>query len=140
MSTNTYTTFDTHEFDSDEFKDNIRRIITDEDGTEIPMGWGHYPSWNKGITGVESHCYGKNNGMYGKTHTPEAIVKIIERNRIHREKYGHSFLGKIHSEETKKKMSESKMGEKNPWFGKKHSPETIEKMRKAALNRGRNLE
>ena len=78
--------------------------------------------------------------MYGKTHTPEAIVKIIERNRIHREKYGHSFLGKIHSEETKKKMSESKMGEKNPWFGKKHSPETIEKMRKAALNRGRNLE
>ena len=55
MSTNTYTTFDTHEFDSDEFKDNIRRIITEEDGTEIPMGWGHYPSWNKGITGVESH-------------------------------------------------------------------------------------
>jgi len=39
MSTNTYTTFDTHEFDSDEFNDDIRRIIAEEDEK------GHTKSW-----------------------------------------------------------------------------------------------
>jgi len=53
--------------------------------------------------------------------------------------------GSQHSDETKKKMSEShkgkkhwaygKTGEKNHWFGKKHSSETIEKMRQKAIGR-----
>ena len=66
------------------------------------------------------------------------------------------MLGKEHSEEAKKKMSDSHMGQpskkkgkptgKPAWnkglpkeqqsrFGKKHSPETLEKMRQAALLR-----
>lgn len=43
----------------------------------------------------------------------------------------NSFYGKTHSEETKKKISDSakkRTGEKNPFFGKKHSQESIDKI------------
>jgi len=40
----------------------------------------------------------------------------------------HPFYGKHHSEETKKKMSKKNKGENNKMFGKKHSEETRKKM------------
>ena len=40
-------------------------------------------------------------------------------------------LGKHHSEETRKKMSEAKNGENHPMFGKHHSEETRKKMSEA---------
>ncbi len=43
------------------------------------------------------------------------------------------FLGKKHSEETKKFLSESRKGELSPWFNKKHSQITINKIRQALL-------
>jgi group I intron endonuclease len=39
---------------------------------------------------------------------------------------GEGLLGHIHSEETKRKMSESRSGENNPWYGK-HLPEETKK-------------
>lgn len=39
--------------------------------------------------------------------------------------------GKQHSEETKKKMSEARKGEKHPMYGKKHSEEAKKKMSEA---------
>ena len=48
----------------------------------------------------------------------------FEHRRLHQ-------LGKHHSEETRKKMSESKKGENHPFFGKHHSEETIKKMSEA---------
>ena len=58
-------------------------------------------SWNKGITGKDSHIFGKTwRGLSGKQ---------------------NPFYGKSHSEETKKKMSEAKEGVKdhksNAWKG-----------------------
>lgn len=72
-------------------------------------------------------------------------LSIVNRGR-------RPFLGKHHTEETRKKMSESSKGEKNPNFGKHpsdetrqrmseaqkgrhHSEESIEKMRQAHLGR-----
>jgi hypothetical protein len=43
----------------------------------------------------------------------------------------NSFYGKTHSEESKRKMSESRMGKLNPNFGKSHSDETKQKMRES---------
>lgn len=57
---------------------------------------------------------GENNKFYGRTHTPESLAKM-------------SRLGKYHSDESKKKMSDSKRGmfagELNPMYGRKHTDE-----------------
>ena len=47
----------------------------------------------------------------------------------------HPLFGKTHSNETKKKMSDSLKGENNPLFGKTHSNETKKKMSEA--NKGK---
>jgi group I intron endonuclease len=44
-------------------------------------------------------------------------------------------LGRTHTEEVKRLMSENRKKENNPFFGKKHSPEAIEKFQKVAYNR-----
>lgn len=40
-----------------------------------------------------------------------------------------------HTEETKRKLSEMRAGERNPFFGRKHSPESIERIREAGRGR-----
>ena len=62
----------------------------------------------------------------GRKHTREAKNKI----RIFR-------IGKGHSEETKRKISESHIGINNPFYGKKHTKETKEKLSK--LNSGKEI-
>jgi len=58
------------------------------------------------------------NPMYGKHHS--GLSKL--RNR-------RSHLGKKASDKTKRKMSESRKGEKNAFFGKTHSEEMKQKLR-----------
>lgn len=72
---------------------------------------------------------GENNPFYGKKHTKESIEKFTRNGE------DHAFYGKNHSETTKKKMSESQLGEKNHmygkngyWKGKKRSEETKRKI------------
>lgn len=51
---------------------------------------------------------------------------------------GEGVSGLVHSEESKKMMSEAKKeltGEDNPFYGKKHSEETLEKMRLAKIGK-----
>jgi len=57
-------------------------------------------------------CIGKNNGMFGKTHTEKAKEKIRESRK--RSKHPRGMLGKTHSNETKIKISESCKGIKKP--------------------------
>lgn len=49
---------------------------------------------------------------------------------------GEGNSGLVHSEESKRKMSEARIGEKNHFFGKHHSEETLKKL--SELNKGRN--
>jgi len=60
----------------------------------------------------------------GYKHTPESIEKITQ-----------SALGRTHSDEVRKAMSESRKGENNSFFGKTHSEETIAKLKEHAKNR-----
>lgn len=75
--------------------------------------------------------FGKANGMYGRTHTPEARKKIREKLA---EWYKHNTspcLGMKRSEETRRKLSiiaAQRVGEKNPFYGKHHSDETKRKL------------
>ena len=57
------------------------------------------------------------------------LLTKSEHTRLH-------HLGKHHSEETRKKISESKKGENNYWFGKHHSEETRKKISEA--HKGKN--
>lgn len=69
---------------------------------------------------------GKNNGMFGRTHTSEAKAII---SAFH--KGNHYARGSVRSEETKKLLSEiasKRIGEKNPFYGKTHSEETKRKL------------
>lgn len=67
--------------------------------------------------------YGKDNGMYGKTHTEETRRKM-------KEKRAENFeLHEYHkSQEFKDKMSSVTSGEKNPMYGKKHTEKSKRKM------------
>lgn len=60
----------------------------------------------------------------GYKHTAESIEKMREL-----------ALGRTHTEEVKRVMSESRKKENNPFFGKKHTPEVIMKLKEFANNR-----
>ena len=57
-----------------------------------------------------------------------------EHNIIHK-KGNKNMFGKHHSEDAKRKMSESLKGENHPLFGKHHSNETLRKMSEAQKGR-----
>ena len=82
------------------------------------------PEWRKNQSDAHIGLQtGNKNPMYGKKHTDEAKRKQREAN-----------LGKHPTEETRKKMSESRIGEKNIMFGKQHSDETKKKISDANKN------
>lgn len=63
----------------------------------------------------------------GKKHSDESKKKISEAKKGEK----HPLFGKHLSEETKRKMSEAQRGEKNHLFGKKLSDETKKKISEA---------
>ena len=67
------------------------------------------------------------NDLYKNRPSTELIfLTKYEHLRLHR-------IGKHHSKETKKKISEANIGENNPLFGKHHSEDTKKKMSKPIL-------
>ena len=81
----------------------------------------------------------------GKTHSIETREKMSisaskPKSKLWKESASKNRKGKIppnkgipHSEETKKKISQAMLGEKNSFFGKTHSPEQREKKRQEKL-------
>ena len=71
----------------------------------------------------------------GRKHTEESKQKMRDA------KVGKSshMKGKSHTEESRDKISASKKGKSNGCEGRKYSPETIEKMKKSARNRKKKL-
>ena len=73
------------------------------------------------------HNLGKPSGMKGKQHSEETRKKMSE---THKGKPTWN-KGKHLSEDTRKKISEAKNGENNPMFGKHHSAEARKKISEA---------
>lgn len=71
---------------------------------------------------------GKNNGMFGKNHTPETI-ELMKQNRPNSSGKNNSMFGKTHSTITKKKQSKARLGKSSWNKGITHTPETIEKIK-----------
>ena len=75
---------------------------------------------------------GANNGMYGRTHTPEVRKRLSD---MKKGKPG-TTLGMKHSAATKATLSahaKTRTGNKNSFFGKKHSQETKDLIRSKNL-------
>ena len=86
MSTTTYTTFETHLFDSTEFRNDILQIITEEtiptdtfDNVHQFGGWNEKVHRNIDWSVLRS---GKNNSMYGRkrtgTYSKETLQKMSD--------------------------------------------------------------
>lgn len=101
---------------------------------------------------------GEKNPMYGTSRSGEkhsggenisrALKEFYktEKGKSLREKITarKPMLGKTHSDETKRKMSEKRKGEKNGMYGRKHSEETKHKLRlqklgKPSWNKGKKM-
>lgn len=74
---------------------------------------------------------GKQNGMYGRTHSRKARLAISVANT------GNTFaLGAVRSAETRARLSafaSERVGKRNPFFGKHHSAETRERISRKKL-------
>jgi group I intron endonuclease len=121
------------------------------DGGDGIFGWNITDEYREQCSSrVKELHKNKKVGMYGKKHTEETKKKMSDSSKGNK-----NCLGRVLSDETKLKISESNKGkvlsdlvrkkisenhhdvsgEKNPMYGRKHSPETIEKIRQKALLR-----
>jgi hypothetical protein len=117
--------------------DEIRKKISESNR-------GHYVSeeTKEKISKSKKGKYcGENNPLWGKPIPDDVKEKIRQtltgrkRTEESKRKQSESLMGHFVSDETRKKMSNARQGEKNYMFGKKHSEETREKMRKTHSER-----
>ena len=78
----------------------------------------------------QRHSMKGNKYWVGRKHSEETKRKISAGSQGN-----NSNLGRKFSEEHKRKIAEAKKGEKNPFFGKRHSEEARRKMVEAAKRR-----
>ena len=121
------------------------------DGGDGIFGWNITDEYREQCSSRTKELHkNKKIGMYGKKHTDETRKKMSESSKGNQNclgrvlseetkfKISESNRGKKHTDDTRKKISENHhnvSGEKNPMYGKKHSSETIEKIRQKALSR-----
>ena len=117
----------------------LHRVIFEDFYGEIPKGHiVHHKDGNKTNncilnlqlmrwgTHTSLHNIGNTN-MLGKKHSKESIKKMSESKKGE----NHYNYGKHLSKEHKKKLSKAFSGENNPMYGKQHSEETKQKMSNA---------
>jgi len=120
-------------FGGSDAPDNISVVTVDQHAAAHKFLYEKYGKWEDkiaylGLSGriskeevirrVNSEAHKGKKPWLGRKHSEESKRKMSE-----------SWKGRKISEDTKRKMSESKKGAKNSFYGKKHSEETLEKLR-----------
>lgn len=107
-------------------------IISEETRVKLKLSHLGQKSWNKGLT--------KENDIRLKKQGERHSIKMKGRKASDetKKKMSESRKGKKHSEETRKKLSERKIGNK-AWLGKKHTEESKSKMRKPKIKKYSNV-
>lgn len=111
------------------------------------------PAHNKGIPNSEATRLKISIANTGKTQSRETIERRIKskllrgtgkhteesKKKISQGRIGSNnpFFGKKHSEESRKKISENLLGDKNPFFGKTHSDEF--RKNSSAIHKGKSI-
>lgn len=87
---------------------------------------------------ISEASQGEKNHFYGKKHTPESKAKMsaAQKGKVisSETRAKMSEAHKNPSPETRKKLSEARTGEKNPFYGKHHTLETKAKISEAKQN------
>lgn len=78
---------------------------------------------------ISNATKGKNNPMYGRTHTKETKERISKKIIPLVQGKDNPFYGRTHTKETKQKFRELKLGKNNPMFGRTHTKETKQKIK-----------
>jgi group I intron endonuclease len=124
-------------FESEQDAFNMERILVDAEFVSREDTYNLTVGGDGFSSGIDNPCYGRtgeSHPMFGGTHTDEARKKISNSN-----------TGLQRSNETKARLSDSKTGEKNPMFGKTgesapmfgktHTDAIKDKLRKLAAQR-----
>ena len=89
------------------------------------------PEWIEKTLQKRRSYDGEQNPFYGKTHNEQTKEILKQKTAETWKNQPHPWIGKKHSEESKKKMSESRKGEKNHFYGKSPNEETRRKQSEA---------
>jgi hypothetical protein len=95
------------------------------------------PEWiAKAVESRKGKFDGEGNPFYGKTHTPETRKRIAESlSQTYKEQGNHPWIGRKHSEESKRKMREAHTGKNSHMYGKSLSDELKEKISESKIGR-----
>lgn len=113
-----------------------RELIAEHNTFVYGGGWGaNFTLGGEGTSGhPKPHCAGETHPMFGRRHTEESKRKNSESNKVAQAGEQNGMFGKHHSEETRKKIGEKSRGRVD-------SPETRQKKSVATTrsNTGRKL-
>ena len=110
--------------------DKERELIAEYDTYVYGPGWGaNFTLGGEGTSGhPKPHVSGKTHPMYGRKHTEESKRKNSESNKISCAGEKNGMYGKRHSEETRKKIGDSQRGWEHTEQAKKKIGEAARKL------------
>ena len=119
---------------SDETK---RKIADSMMGNTYSLGIKRSDDTKKKMSESMKHCCDMEDRKLRGSKTLKNLWKDPQfRDKMLQKNLGNTYnLGKHHSEETKKKLSDDRLGENNPFFGKTHSDDTKAKLSNISTER-----
>ncbi|MBU1060723.1 MAG: glycosyltransferase, partial [Proteobacteria bacterium] len=115
------------------FSEHLRMLKrNDHENNHLQRSWDKYGEENFSLD-ILMFCEEKNLLEHEQVFIDECKKDLGWRMMFNMNPSASSRLGGVVTEETKAKMSESKQGENNSFYGKKHSEESKEKMRQSSL-------
>jgi len=107
------------------------RTHSEEARKKISEAHSGKPSWSKGIKKTKEQIYKMAEAMKAKWRDPEFRARVIASRKGKQCGVNHPMYGRKHTEETRRKLSESHMGLPSGAKGHKHSEESRKKMSKS---------